>query len=220
MGSAHIHATRADRMVFMGPQAADDDLIEALRSSESPIERGRLTNQLFERHYSRVGLWCFRFTGDRESARDLAQEVFLRALRGLDTYQGTSKFSSWLYVIARNQCIKWVQRQSAKHEQPQDPSVLDGRQADFEAADERLERHASADLVRELMAEALDETERKVMILHYAEDVPLAAVSRLLALQNASGAKAFIVSAKRKLNRALRRRRARDGRLLNTGGQK
>ena len=43
------------------------------------------------------------------------------------------------------------------------------------------------------------------MTLHYAEEFPLDAVTRLLKLDNASGAKAYIVSAKRKLARAVAR---------------
>ena len=52
----------------------------------------------------------------------------------------------------------------------------------------------------------------KVMTLHYAEEVPLNAVTRLLNLENSSGAKAYIVSAKRKLSRAIERWKAREQR--------
>ena len=62
--------------------------------------------------------------------------------------------------------------------------------------------------VRKLLAETLDETEQAVFTLHYGEDVPLDAITRLLGLQNASGAKAHVVSAKRKLARAVQRWKA------------
>jgi hypothetical protein len=45
--------------------------------------------------------------------------------------------------------------------------------------------------------------EARVMTLHYAEELPLDAVTQLLNLDNASGAKAYIVSAKRKLAQAV-----------------
>ena len=53
------------------------------------------------------------------------------------------------------------------------------------------------------------ELEMKVMTLHYADEVPLDAVTRVLNLENASGAKAYIVSARRKLARAAQRLQAR-----------
>jgi len=52
-----------------------------------------------------------------------------------------------------------------------------------------------------------------VFTLHYGDGMPLDAITRLLRLQNASGAKAFVVSAKRKLARATERLRARGEQL-------
>jgi hypothetical protein len=48
-----------------------------------------------------------------------------------------------------------------------------------------------------------------VFTLHYGDDMTLEAITRLLKLDNASGAKAYIVSARRKLDKATRRLRAR-----------
>lgn len=76
--------------------------------------------------------------------------------------------------------------------------------------DEALERRVSAELVRALLDQALDETEKKVFTLHYGDEVPLDAITRLLGLSNRSGAKAYIVSAKRKLRRAFRRWKASE----------
>jgi hypothetical protein len=55
------------------------------------------------------------------------------------------------------------------------------------------------------MDEVLDETEKRVMVLHYAHDMRLDAITAALGLTNTSGAKAYIVSAKRKLNAAVKR---------------
>jgi hypothetical protein len=50
------------------------------------------------------------------------------------------------------------------------------------------------------------------MTWHYADELPLDAITRLLNLKNASGAKAYIVSAKRKLDTAIARWKARGQR--------
>ena len=76
--------------------------------------------------------------------------------------------------------------------------------------DAALEREGSAGLVRALLDQALDETEKKVFTLHYGDEVPLDVITRLLGLTNRSGAKAFIVSARRKLARAVLLWDARD----------
>jgi RNA polymerase sigma-70 factor (ECF subfamily) len=49
----------------------------------------------------------YRMTGSIADAEDLAQETFIRAYRSLYTYRGTAKFSSWLYRIALNLCLRW-----------------------------------------------------------------------------------------------------------------
>ena len=80
-----------------------------------------------------------------------------------------------------------------------------------------LERARSGPLVQTLLDRALDETEKRVFTLHYGEDVPLDVITRLLGLKNRSGAKAFIVSARRKISRMVQQWNARELRLLAEG---
>jgi hypothetical protein len=75
---------------------------------------------------------------------------------------------------------------------------------------EQLERKSGARVLRELIQSSLTGLETEVMTLHYVEDVPLESITRLLNLENTSGAKAYIVSAKRKLSRAVERWKARE----------
>jgi RNA polymerase sigma-70 factor, ECF subfamily len=66
-----------------------------------------------------------------------------------------------------------------------------------------------AEIAHQLVCESLEETERVVFTLHFAEDLPLDTITRMLNLTNPSGAKAYLVSAKRKLQRAVRIWKAR-----------
>jgi len=65
--------------------------------------------------------------------------------------------------------------------------------------------------LKEFLTANLDRREQAVFTLHYGDDMSLDAITRLLRLDNASGAKAYIVSARRKLARAAQRVRARGG---------
>jgi RNA polymerase sigma-70 factor (ECF subfamily) len=167
-------------------------------------------NQLFQRHHSRVAAWCYRLTGDVDASADLAQEIFLKAFQRLDSFRGDSKFSTWLYTITRNQCMDRLRSRALSPEQSSETMTEDLK--DFRAQDIStvLEQRESEALVRKLMRESLDETETKVMTLHYAHEMPLDSVTRLLRLTNASGAKAHIVSARRKLARALEQWKTRE----------
>src|SRR5215471_5232019 len=60
---------------------------------------------LVERHQRHVYQLCYRFAGNHEDANDLAQDVFVRAYRGLKTYKGQASVGTWLYRIGVNVCL-------------------------------------------------------------------------------------------------------------------
>ena len=186
---------------------ADEELLERYLSRTDTSEGRDALDELFGRYHRRVALWCFRIVGDRERALDLGQEVFMRAYRGLDSFRGGSKFSTWLYAIARNHCFNAAKSRARRPRDTAEPELLEMLQAGGESPQQRLERRQIEEIARELLDGELNDTERQAMILHYRDELPLDAVTRLLGLTNSSGAKASIVSAKRKLKRAWERRR-------------
>src|SRR5436190_21881794 len=60
---------------------------------------------IVERHQRHVYQLCYRFAGNHEDASDLAQDVFIRAYRGLRSFKGQAAFSTWLYRIGVNVCL-------------------------------------------------------------------------------------------------------------------
>jgi len=60
----------------------------------------RAIRELHDRHASLVLTVTRRITGDMDQARDCAQEVWIRALRSLSTYEGRAPFSAWIRRIA------------------------------------------------------------------------------------------------------------------------
>ena len=194
-------------------ERTDEELITLLRESPvSPIASD-LYSELFQRHHQRVAAWCLRFTGNKEAALDLAQEVFIKAYRRLDAFRGDSRFSTWLYTIARNHCLTAARRWStepAEAGKTLSPHLPD---TTYHSVDETIEREQLLRLMRRLVSESLDETEAQVMTLHYYQELPLETITRLLDLKNPSGAKAFIVSARRKLAAAIRNWKERPARV-------
>ena len=61
-------------------------------------------NQLVVRWQRPIFALAYRVIGHEEDARDVCQETFLRAFRGIKGFKGQAKFSSWLYRIALNHC--------------------------------------------------------------------------------------------------------------------
>jgi RNA polymerase sigma-70 factor (ECF subfamily) len=68
-------------------------------------------NQLVTRWERPIYALAYRTLGREEDARDVVQEAFLRAYRGLRGFKGQAKFSSWLYRITLNLCRDWIRRE-------------------------------------------------------------------------------------------------------------
>jgi RNA polymerase sigma-70 factor (ECF subfamily) len=188
---------------------SDEELVAKYQEHGGPPRGTPFADELFQRHYSRVALWCYRVAGDRDAATDLAQEVFTKAWSHLSHFRADSKFSTWLYMIARNHCFNALRSRERQSEDAVEPGVLDALGVQAAGFDSALERAQLTGVAREMMAKELTPVEAQVMMLHFGEDMPLATISRLLKMENASGAKAYVVSAKRKLKVAVDRWTAR-----------
>jgi len=67
---------------------------------------------LITRYKDVVYAVAYRFARDPDLALDLAQDVFIRAYRGIKSFRGRSSFSTWLYRIAMNTCIDYTRKYS------------------------------------------------------------------------------------------------------------
>lgn len=181
----------------------DEELIARYRSGRGLPHNDVWLNELFNRYAGRIAAWCCRHTGDRELASDLAQEIMLRVFEKIDSFEGGARFSTWLYTVARNHCINAMKSRTARGEDRLEPIAFDPLDESAQGVEEELMQQGRVEEMKRLMQDFLDDTERRVLVLHYADGLSLETVTRLLSLDNASGAKAFIVSARRKLQRAL-----------------
>lgn len=87
----------------------DAALIRAYRSSGG-ANRSAL-EQLLKRHERQLFATCLRIVGDRETARDLAQDTFVRIIGAIDTFDERAKFTTWMTRIAMNGCISHLRKQ-------------------------------------------------------------------------------------------------------------
>jgi RNA polymerase sigma-70 factor (ECF subfamily) len=65
-------------------------------------------NELVCRYDRNVLSIALKYVNDRDDAKDIYQEVFLRVFRGLKKFQFKSEFSTWLYRITTNVCLTFI----------------------------------------------------------------------------------------------------------------
>jgi RNA polymerase sigma-70 factor (ECF subfamily) len=90
----------------------------------------RAFEALLARHRKAVYNFIFRFVGERGQAEDLLQETFLRVIKGADSYQREAKFTTWLYTIARNQCVDLSRRMKLRRAASLDAQLAGGDEKD------------------------------------------------------------------------------------------
>ena len=220
LGPERVHDTRAGLPAAQEPVAiipamawedlSDEALIAQYQAEADRSAADQYANELFRRYHVKIARWCLSVIGDRETAADLAQEICVKAYQNLGHFKGQSKFSTWLYSITRNHCLNAVRSRKSMPEMDSDELLMETLpDAGADSPLASVERKQQAEIARQLINETLEETEKKVFTLHFGEELPLDAITRMLSLENASGAKAYLVSAKRKLDRAARRWKAR-----------
>jgi len=107
---------------------ADGELVTAVLAGErEPFAL------LVERYQRDMYNLAYRSTGQRQDAEDIVQETFLRAYRGLSSYDTNRPLRTWLYAIAVNVCRDWARRIERR---PRTTALLEGDGGDERKADE------------------------------------------------------------------------------------
>jgi RNA polymerase sigma-70 factor (ECF subfamily) len=137
--------------------------------------------ELVQRYQDSVFGMALRFVGGRGDAEDAAQEVFLRAYRGLDGFKGEAKFSTWLYRITFNLCADWQRRNRRAGRRAalidEAAELADGR----ENLEEGFLESERKDLVRRAL-DGLDKRYRSVLVLLYYQKMSYEQIAAVLDL--------------------------------------
>jgi RNA polymerase sigma-70 factor (ECF subfamily) len=177
------------------PELDQAELVAAAKAGDS-----RAFEELVRATYTDVYALAYRLTGNEEDARDVVQDAYLRAFKGLRKFRGDAQFSTWMYRITAN-CANTAMTKGRKHrheELDDDTSVPDSRpENDPEAA-------GDAELLRTRVNRALEELPdrlRAVVVLRDVYDLPHQAIAEELGISEAA--------AKVRLHRARRRLKER-----------
>jgi RNA polymerase sigma factor (sigma-70 family) len=86
---------------------AGEDLLLVQRVQAGELER---FDDLILKYRERIWSVIYHMTANREDAADLAQDVFIKAFRSINRFQGQSAFFTWLYRIAVNATLNHLQK--------------------------------------------------------------------------------------------------------------
>lgn len=139
--------------------------------------------ELLARYRRPVFNFVLRSVRDGSRAEEILQDVFLRVVQRSGEFRGQSKFSTWLYTIARNRCIdhgrKMVFRRHVSLDAPsrsrsageeQGPTLLDRVAAETRGSEREAIGHQLKTAI-ERAVEALPEEQREVFLMRQVQNL-------------------------------------------------
>lgn len=159
--------------------------------------------ELMNRYKTHVVGIALRMLGDSDDAEDVAQLVFVKTARNLDSYDPSKKFSTWLHRITVNTSIDYMRkRKRHAHE------VLD----DYAESLENLEASPASLYERKRLrslildaAKTLKRKQRLAFVMRYLDDRDVREISEILDMPETT-VRWYIHRARQTLRRELRRR--------------
>jgi RNA polymerase sigma-70 factor, ECF subfamily len=191
------------RVVAMPARADLRALVDAARNGDQAA-----LDDLVRATYSGAYTLAFRLTGHDDDARDVVQEAYLRAYRGLRNFRGDAEFSTWLYRITANCSANLLAKRARNRTEPlsEDTPVADTR------IDHDPEMRMAGEDERARVASALAVLPwrlRQVIVLRDIYDMPHAWIATELGISEAA-AKVRLHRARRRLRELLASDRAQE----------
>lgn len=152
----------------------EEIIIEELRNDDT---RQRAFNKVM-RHYSQPLYWQIRrMVIDHENTNDILQETFIKAWININHFRGDAKLSTWLYKIAINESIKFLNKERNKQTtsiDDEDSFLINNLQADdwFDGNDLQLELQKAIN--------RLPEKQRLVFNMRYFDEMKYEDMSEIL----------------------------------------
>lgn len=152
----------------------EEIIIEELRNEDT---RQRAFNKVM-RHYSQPLYWQIRrMVIDHENTNDILQETFIKAWININHFRGDAKLSTWLYKIAINESITFLNKERNKQTtsiDDEDSFLINNLQADdwFDGNDLQLELQKAIN--------RLPEKQRLVFNMRYFDEMKYEDMSKIL----------------------------------------
>lgn len=160
----------------------DEELIQNVAQKDIPAFK-----ELVNRYRRMVFNVCLRLTGDKETAEDLAQEVFLQVYIKAPTFRVKSKLSTWLYRIAVNQCLNYNRKNKSSPQKGPSGSSGESFSSQVEnisapphySPEKTLEKKEEQAFIRQTVL-SLPEKQQSAFILHYWEGLSYREIAEVL----------------------------------------
>ncbi len=153
---------------------------------------------LVEKYQDMVFGLCLKMLRNAEDAEELAQDSFVKAYRSLNTYKGTSKFSTWLYRIAYNSTISFMRKRKMEVHSLDEQQISDEEESRIQQhLGELSKEHLNGALQKAI--ESLPGDDQVLITLFYYEEQRVEEIAQITGLSE-SNVKVKIHRARKKMH--------------------
>ncbi|MFA9560445.1 RNA polymerase sigma factor [Evansella sp. AB-rgal1] len=151
---------------------SDESLIEEIKNgSQAAME------VLVKKHYKNIFAYTYRKVGDYHLAYDMTQEIFIKMMKSIASYNGQGKFQHWLLKIAVNHCRDYYRSSFYRRKD-------ELNEIDYQLKDERenVEDLLSKKLESVRVKAAVDQLpdyQREAIILKFYQDLKIRQIAEL-----------------------------------------
>jgi RNA polymerase sigma factor (sigma-70 family) len=122
---------------------------------------------------------ALRMVRNREDAEEVAQDTFVKAYKALDSFKGTSKFSTWLYRIVYNTSLDYIKKSKRVIYSEHIDEIHESDIGTMQDALSYLEDKEKKETIEKALLQ-LPEDERVLLTLFYFEDLSLKEISKIV----------------------------------------
>jgi RNA polymerase sigma-70 factor, ECF subfamily len=158
----------------------DEELVEQIVKTKNDL----LFGILYERFSHLIYNKCYGFTKTKTEAQDLAQDVFIKLYQRLSSFQGKSKFSTWLYAFTYNMCVDYVNKNVLKKVKSND---LDPEEFDYLQIE--TDDYSLFQLKEETLKKALEviaPEDKMILLLKYQDDFSIKKIMVVLEISESA----------------------------------
>ena len=150
---------------------------ELLVQFRNPSTRERAFTAIIKKYQERLYWHIRRMLVDHEDTNDVLQNVFIRVWNGLDNFREDAQLYTWLYRIATNESLTFIEQQKKKASVPLDD--VEGSISNKIKADKYFDPN-KLEWKLQVAIQQLPEKQRVVFNLRYYDEMPYEEISKVL----------------------------------------
>jgi RNA polymerase sigma-70 factor (ECF subfamily) len=134
-------------------------------------------NAIVDDHEKEIYWYLRKLLISHENTKDVLQETFLRAWKNLDTYRGDAKISTWLYRIAHNEALRFLEKEKKRLENNGsnlEEDLLNKLRSDEYISGDEIQMTLQEEIIK------LPIRQREVFTMRYFDDLSYEEISEIL----------------------------------------